>query len=260
MIKDAKNKQTVLDNSAEIYKQRQEQSEKQKLSNMTFQEKVTYFKNYYLAKTIIVLVIAALAGYFLYTVITPDPENVLYTAIVDYAIDEDTAATIQSDLEKKLNIDKDKQEILFDTSFYLGGDTTASSSSDGSSAEASPAVSSDSQYTMASQQKLITYLYAGEIDVMVAPESSFSQYAGIGYFSKLSDELPTDLFTALSDSYFYSATEDDASSGAYGIYLDGAKIYDNKGELIDKPVLGIVVNSEHKQNAIELVRYLFDLY
>jgi hypothetical protein len=259
MLKDTKLKETVLDDSAEIYKQRQDESEKQKLRNMNFQEKVQYLKNYYAFKTIVILAIIALGGYFIYSIVSPKPENVLYTAIVDYAMDDETAQTVQTDMEKKLNLNKDTQEIMFDTSFYLGGDTAASSV-ESTTDTALSSTSSNSEYTMASQQKLMTYLYAGEIDVLIAPESSFAQYAAIGYFSKLSDELPTDLFTALSDSYYNTTTEDDTSSSAYGIYLDGAKIYDKSGELIDRPVLGIVVNSKNKENAIELVRYLFNLY
>lgn len=234
-------KDTVLDDSAEIYKPREKKTEKQKLSEMTFKEKVIYYNNYYRLATIVVIAIIAAAAYLIYSIVTPKPETVLYAAVLNSAIDEQTASTLQTDFGEKLGIDPKTQEILIDTSFYLGNDSNVS------------------EYSMATEQKLATFFYAGQIDVIIAPESVFANYAHLGSFVKLSDELPTELCTALADSFYNSDTEDDKTSSAYGIYLDGAKIYDNKGELTDKPVIGIVANSKYKQNAVELVKYLFNM-
>ncbi len=237
MVDKGQLKDTVLDESAEIYRQRKQQTEKQKLSEMTFKEKITYFNNYYRLTTIVVVAIVIGAAYFIYTILTPKPETVLYAAVVNSVIDDDTSAALQNDFGQKLGIDPKTQEINIDASFFLGDDSN--------------------EYALASQQKLVTYLYAGELDVIIAPESVFSNYANLGNFCKLSDQLPTDLCTALADSFYYSNTEEDSASSAYGIYLDGAKIYDNEETLTDRPVLGIVANSENKQNAAEFIRFLF---
>ena len=241
MIEKNKLENTVLDNSAEIYKPRTEQTEKQKLTEMTFKEKVTYFNNYYRFKVIIIILAVAGVGYMAYSILSPKPETVLYAAVVNSAMDDETAAAVQSDFAEKLGIDPKTQEILVDSSFQLGSEGNVS------------------ELSMASQQKLVTYIAAAQIDVIIAPESVFANYARMGNFSKLSDELPTDLITALTDSFYYSETEEDKTSSPYGIYLDGAKIYDNAGNLVDRPVLGVVVNSKYKQNAGEFVRYLFDI-
>ncbi len=241
MIEKGQLKDTVLDDTAEIYKQRQEQTVKQKLSEMTLKEKITYFNNYYRLTAIVVIAIVIAAVYLVYTILTPKPENILYAAVINSAVDDETAEALQADFGQTLGIDPETQEITIDTSFFLGDDNNVS------------------EYTLASQQKLVAYIYAGEIDVIIAPESVFSNYTYLGNFSKLTEQLPTDLCTALTDSFYHSATEDDPASSAYGIYLDGAKIYDNNGELIDKPVLGIVANSKYKHNAAEFVRFLFSL-
>ncbi len=234
-------KDTVLDDSAEIYKPRQEQTEKQKMSEMTFKEKVTYFNNYYRTTVIVAIIAIAVTGYFIYSIASPKPETILYAAIINSNIDPETASEMQDDFGKRIDIDPKTQEVMFDVSFYLGGDGNAS------------------EYTLSSEQKLGTYLFAGQIDVMIAPESVFANYVNLGSFSKLSDELPTDLLTGLTDSFYYSNTKDDPANGAYGIYLDGAKIYNEKGELVDKPVLGIITNSKFKQNGVEFIKYLFDM-
>ena len=234
-------KDTTLDNSADIYKPREEKSEKQKLSEMTFQDKVSYLKSYYLAKTVAIIAIIAFAGYLFYTILTPKPETLLYAAIVNYAIPEETAATLQSDFSNHLGITSDKEEVMFDTSFYLGSGNDTS------------------EYTMSAQEKLSVYFTAGDVDVLIAPESIIKNYASFGYLDKLTDQLPTDLCTSLSESFLFSTTEDNPVSGAYGIYLDGTALYNGTSDPTDRPVLAIVINSDQKQNAIEFIRYLFKL-
>ncbi len=241
MIDEDRLKNTTLDNSAEIYQPRIQQTEKQKLSEMTFKEKVSYFNNYYRSKTIIIILICILVIYFAYSVLTPKPENVLYVAVLNNALDSETATTLQSDFGEHLKIDPKTQTILLDTSFIIGtGDA--------------------SEYSLSNEQKLATYFYAAEIDVIIAPESSFTKYAYYGNLDKLSDQLPTDLCSSLADSFYYSPLEEDPTVSAYGIYLDGATIYDKNGEIMDRPVLGIVANSKYKQNVVEFIRYLFNLY
>ncbi|WFR57997.1 hypothetical protein QA584_02735 [Anaerocolumna sp. AGMB13025] len=241
MVEKDQLKDSVLDDSAEIYKPRKEQTEKQKLSEMTWKEKITYFNNYYRVATIVIIAVIAAVIYLIYNIVTPKPEPVLYAAVINSAIDTETAQNLQTDFGNKLGIDPKTQEIMIDTSFFLGSDSNVS------------------EYSMSVQQKLSTYFFAGQIDVLIAPESFFANYAHLGNLSKLTDELPTELCTKLANSFYNSDTEDDPATSPYGIYLDGAKIYDNNGTLIDRPVLGIVVNSKYKQNAVEFIKYLFDL-
>ena len=231
------------EDSAAIYQLRKQQTEKQKLSDMTFKEKVIYFNDYYRFKSIAIIAILLFGIYVAYSILAPKPETVLYAAVINYALDEESAATLQSDFGKHLGINPKTEEIMVDTSFFIGGEGDDSS-----------------QFSISNEQKLTTYFYAAEIDVIIAPESKFASYAHFGNFSKLSDQLPTDLFSSLADSFYSSDIEDDSTVSAYGIYLDGATIYDNKGEIIDRPVLGIVANSKYKPNVIELIRYLFQLY
>ena len=45
-------KETRLNDSAEIYKPRDEKTERQKLKDMSFKDKITYFNDYYVDKMI----------------------------------------------------------------------------------------------------------------------------------------------------------------------------------------------------------------
>ena len=242
MINENQLKDTTLDDSAALYQPRKKQTEKQKLSEMTFKEKVVYFNNYYKWKTISIIAVLALVVYAVYSILTPKPETVLYAAIINYAIDDETAASLQGDFGQHLGIDPETEEIMIDPSFFLGTEDDAS------------------EFSISNEQKLATYFYASEIDIIIAPESKFEKYAYYGNLSKLSDQLPTDLCSSLADSFYSSRLEDSTAVSAYGIYLDGATIYDKSGEIIDRPVLGIVANSKFKQNGIDFIRYLFKLY
>jgi hypothetical protein len=242
VIEDKRLNKSTLDDNADIYRRRDAISEKQKLSEMNFKEKLEYFNTYYKYKTIAIIAATVFVIYFLYTVLTPKPETVLYSAVINYAISEEQATIIQEEFGDYLDINPDKENILIDTSFYLG-------------------TSGDfNQVTMTNEEKLQVYLFGSDIDIIIAPESSFSKYASFDYFEKLSDQLPTDLISKLADSFYYSTTDENPTNTPYGIYLDNAKIYDNSGKRIERPILGIVVNSEHKSNAVEFVRYIFSLY
>lgn len=241
MIEEKRLNRTTLDDNADIYRKREATSEKQKLKEMTFKEKLEYLNTYYRNKTIAIIAATIFVLYFLYTILTPKPETVLYSAVINYAMSEAQAATLQEEFGNYLDI-SDKENILIDTSFYLG------------------TADDVNQITMTNDEKLQVYLFSSDIDIIIAPESSFAKYASFDFFDKISDQLPTDLISKLADSFYYSTTNENPTNNPYGIYLDNAKIYDESGKPLERPVLGIVVNSKYKSNAVEFVRYIFNLY
>lgn len=240
MISEDKLKESALDDNASIYAPREEKSEKQKLKDMNLSEKLSYFKSYYLAKTIIGLVVIGLAVYLIYTIASPKPDTVLDTAIVNYPFSDETVDKITTDMNERLKLDANKENIMIDASYYLGSG------------------SDNSEYSIGTQQKLSTYMYAGELDVIIAPESLFQSYVTAGFFAKLTDILPTELLTTLSDSIFESTTEDTTVAGAYGIYLDNTDLFKESSNAADRPVLGILVNSKNSDNGVEFLKYLFN--
>lgn len=241
MIKEDHFKNTTLDDSASIYQQKQKQTEKQKLNEMTFKEKVTYFNDYYKVKTIVLVIAAIGIVYIVYNILTPDPKTVLHVASINNSIDTETAETLESNLSDYLNLDKDTEHVVIDTTLYLG-DT-----------DAMPG------FSLASEQKLAALFYSGDIDILIAPEAEFTKYAKEGFFSKLSDQLTTEMCSYFADSYFYIQTEESQAKGAYGIYLKNSKLYDKTGQPVENPVLGIAVNSKYSENAIKFIRYIFGL-
>lgn len=236
---------TRLDDNAEIYKRRQPISEKQKLSEMDFSQKVEYFKNYYFKKLLAVIVIGGFALWILITMLSPKPERILNVAFINYPLEQEELNRMKTDLTEILNLDEEKQELFFDTSYDL--------------------INQD----YASAEKITTYTYTGEIDVFIAPASQFTKYAFSETFYPLTDLLPTDLYSTFeAEDLLVSKTRAndeeifpvDATGpeGVYGIYLRDHELFKDFETAMDPPVLGVVITAKNKENAITYIKYLLD--
>lgn len=233
-------KYTALDDNANIYQKRNESvSEKKKLSSMSRKEKIQYFNDYYRNKTIVAVIILGFTVSLIYTAFSPKPETVLYAAIVNDYLEEEVLSQGASEFLSLLSLDEDNHNIVLDSSYFLSDDS--------------------SSVTMASEQKLTTYVFSNEVDIIITDEAQFKKFARMGYFENLSNQLPTDLYTDLTDSFLLADDPDGSSYNAYGIYLRDDSLYDNLGSIIEEPVVGIVANSNRKSYGVDFIRYLFEL-
>ncbi|BCN29710.1 hypothetical protein [Anaeromicropila herbilytica] len=233
-------KETRLDESAQIYQPRDNRTEKQKLHDMTFHEKLEHINAYYKYKIIAVVVVVIFIISVLHTVLTPKDATIFNAAIINQSLDSNKKSEFITDFGKYINISK-KQNIVLDDSYFMSDkDTPITVSS-------------------AAREKLQTYVYANQIDVVIADESDFKAYANAEYFDNLADRLPTDLYSKLTDKLYFTNTEDDKSEKAYGIYLTDNQVIRDLGILAKKPVLGIVSNSKYKDNSISFLKYINNL-
>lgn len=237
-------KETKLNESAEIYnRHRDDKSEKEKWKDMTPKERYNYFKTYYLSKIVVIILVVAFLGSMIYSMVKPKPETLVYAAIIDYAMTDEMLETLETEFADYIGMDPETQNLNFDNTFAL---------------------SNSSDYSV--QQKFMTYLFAGELDIMIGGETMMKSQMTQGNLAPLSEQLPTELYSALKDYFVYAAVpETDADDNVisqgekkvYGLYLDDCKIYGDL-TLRERPVIGIVVNSNHKENAVEFIRYLFE--
>lgn len=258
MIKETRLKESVLDDSADIYKKREKLSEKEKFKSMNGKQKLEYFNNYYRNKLIAIVAIVAFSIYLIVTILTPRPETELFVAVINNAISSENVETLKTEFSQVLGIEPedDSQRLIIDNTFYTSTYTETS------------------ELTLANEQKLATYFFAGEIDILIASESDFANYASMGNFMKLSDALPSDLIATLAPKFVYaevkdtdlddtesedSKTEDAGIKSAYGISLKDVVVYDSSNQPIDNPVLGIIANTKQRENGVEFIKYLFGL-
>lgn len=233
-------KQINLDEQDTLfYHPKKTQTEREKLSEMNFQGKLSYLWDYYKWYFMGAVAFIALVIYFVNTILHPTPSPQFYAAIINNSIFEEPLQKFKDDFAKELNLNPKRERVEFNTAinFDMAG-----------------------AYKITMQEALTSYIVAKEVDVIIAPESIFKDYAYSETFKKLSDELPTNLYTSLTDQFYLSNTEADQNKkSVYGIYLTETKLFKENANNVDPYVLGIVMNSPHEENTLEFVKYIFDL-
>lgn len=231
-------KQTRLNDSAEIYQQRTKQTEKDKLREMTFKEKLTYLWEYYKLHALFTILAIAVIAYAVYEFVTPDIETKLYVAVIDNPVEPEVLEDYEAGFAQYLQIDPKREEITLNPQFYFN---------------------TDGDYAMNMRQVLVTYVAAQDVDIIIAPKSEFESYSYYGYMYSLSDLLPTDLYSKLSESFYIGTQEDNPEEKVYGLYLNEAALFkDNQRISADNPyILGVIGNARRTENSVEFIRYLF---
>lgn len=245
---DAKEKATTLEDDAAIYQKREPKTERQKFGEMKNRhDKLKYLRTYYLKPALISIGIIAIAVYFIYTVFSPKDKCLMRVAFVDYPFSSALTDEMKADFIEAAGITLENHEVLeFDGSTYQISNS----------------------YDYSSSAVLATHIMAKELDIFIAPESIFRNYAFNGTIGSLTELLPSDLYSALSDYFFLSQVKQDdetieeASGAEYvlGIYLDETPFWEEYGSYLnslERPVIGIVTNSRNKEMAIDFIRYLF---
>lgn len=241
-------KVTRLDDNAEIYKRRETKSEREKLSELSFAGKVQYIKSYYLPKFFAGMVIVGMIVWILVTVLRPKKEDVLNVAMINYPIELEYIDQMTSDMNEALNVDLETQRVFFDTGFDLLNDD------------------------IASLEKISTYLFAGEIDVFIAPESEFLKYAFSNALTPLDDTILPEHFKALEEEgrLFKCKTRLDdeelpqdalGPEGIFGIYIQDLPMFEyftKESIQSNPPVIGIISTGKNQENSAEFIKYLLN--
>lgn len=231
-------KQTKLGEDATIYQPKKETSEKERLKNMSVKKRFSHLWEYYKIHGLIIIAIIALIIYIVYQIRTPNVDVKLYAAIINNTIETEVWDDYEERMIEYLELDPVTSEIFFNDIFYYN---------------------STPDYEANVRQAFAIYITAAEIDLIIAPISEFANYVNFGFLDPLSDQLPTDLYSSLTDDFYLSGTEDNPKVYAYGIYLADTKLFkENARPVEDDPyIIGIVANSQHKENAVKFIRYIY---
>ncbi|TAH74908.1 MAG: hypothetical protein EWM47_01125 [Anaerolineaceae bacterium] len=232
-------KKTRLGEDAAIYQKHEKQSEKEKLRDMPWKKKMSYLWEYYRLHALLFIAAAAFISYSIYTFTKPKIATRLHAVIINNTVEPQIWDDYSEKITDYLELDTLAEDVRLNYSFYYNG---------------------AADYEANMRQAFGVYLAASEIDVVIAPMSEFSLYVKNGFFTPLSDQLPTDLYSSLTDKFYLTDTEDNPKVAAYGIYMKDTKIYrDHSISTEDDPVLiGIIANSTNKENSVDFIRYLFN--
>lgn len=238
--------------------------ERRALKNGTPKQKLAYFWDYYKWPVIIgVLAIFAVTS-FIYQLVTRK-DNALHALLLNGSpkdfLAEETDHT--GDFVEYAGIDEKKYQVLYDTSVHIG---------EGAADEYN------------SVQKLMVYIAAAELDVMVSDPDSLLRYAYQGNLQDLREFLPKEQFEKYADSFYYidlavaraheaaneandydyipvygdpHHPEDMEDPAPVGIFLpQDCPLLENYFFPGNELAAGVLINTKHAETALKFLEYL----
>lgn len=221
-------------------------TEKQKWMELNREQRKQYFLDYYLfpvSIAAVILAVVCLLGWHFF--LKPQPENVLYAAIVDDSLDEKKQAQAVTEVSELLGADGKYRQVHIDDSFYL---------KDGA------------------LDKIQVYLHSEQIDVLILDQDVFEEFAGYGYFRSLDELTEDNLAEKYGTTYEYAAgyrdsdevSFEDHETGQgetrpYGLSLSGNNRFtEMSGGYLEHPVFAVAVDAPNPENALKFLDYLMD--
>lgn len=204
--------------------------ERESVKNGTPKQKLAYFWDYYRWPVIIGIIAIIAVISFIYQMATRK-ETAFYALMLnatEYNYLEDTSDNTAAFTEYA-GIDKNKYQVIYDTSVQIGTEA-------------------GDDYNSA--QKLMVYIAAAELDVMVSDSDSLLKYAYQGQFQDLRDFLTKEQLAEYEDSFYYIngalLKEIEAASDAYD--FEYVPEYDDPHhpEEMEEPIpVGIFLNESN---------------
>lgn len=236
--------------------------ERQALRNGTLKEKISYFFYYY--KWHLIVTIAVLAMVISFVTQLLNRKEIAFYACMLNSVELDAAADYNQGFAEYAGIDTGTCDILFDSSLYLTSDGLDESS-------------------VASTQKLMVYIAAGELDVIVSDPDGIQNYANDETFYDLREFLTPEQLEAYQDHFYYidmAVVEEkdaalDAMDNSYvphypdprhpeamhdprpvGLYLDGSNIRESYHFKDEDVVLCVLLNGQHPEHTRKYIDYV----
>ncbi len=237
-------KKTSLEEGAFIYQKRDEtESEKRKWSRMSRAQKWVHFKTYYLRLTAAGCLVLALIGFFIYHDVIQKTDVVYQCALVNERATEIPISMFADGFMQSMDMDPSKNKA----SFYLYYTDTELAK------EVGAVVSSD-------LTRLSSMIYASKLDTMIAGQEDFDGYLDNGCFTDLAEFLTEEERKAYEDRLYIPDVPENTEKHPFGVYLDQSSVYrqifEGGGGIVEKPILGIIFNSENKEMSRKFLHYL----
>lgn len=248
MALNTKNKKTSLDEDAFIYEKRdEEESEKSKWGKMSREQKMVHFKTYYLRPLIVICLVVAVAVFFFYKDVIQKRAVVYQCAIVNEKAMEIPIDEFGNRFVESMVLEPERNEAVF--SLYYTNQELAS--------QAGTSASND-------LTRLSSMIYAASLDSMIAGEEDLQVYLKNRFFVDLTELLGEEELGRIQDRLYIPESVGEfvnEEGHPYGIYLDGNKeyqqIFEGSVPVVEKPILGIIFNSENKEVSKQFLYFLF---
>lgn len=155
--------------------------EREALKHGTLKQKLTYFADYYKWHVIITVIALGIVISFIVQMLTRK-ETALYVCMVNtYALESEDCIT---DFAEFADIDLNSYDLSFDTSISVQAESLSESS-------------------IASAQKLMVFIAAGELDIMITDAETIKTYTGNDYFYDLREFLTPEQIERCEPYFYY---------------------------------------------------------
>lgn len=208
--------------------------------NMTWEQRMEYFKDYYLFPTVCTLVAAAVCFLLIWHFFLKEDQTSFYIAVLDETLDEGEKEKLCAGLGKALGLDED--EIIIDDRFYMDGDGLT---------------------------KLEIYIKNQQIDVLIADEEDYELLCGFGFMKEITQVFDEKFMELYEEQLFFAAgyldtdevSFEDHETGkgevkAYGIRAAASDHYAPLCNYQKNPVLGIPDTAGNQELSAACVDWL----
>ncbi len=206
--------------------------ERAAIKNGTFKQKYQYFKDYYRTPLIITVIAAIFIGAFLYNFLTAK-DIAFYAVLLNSSPSEENEWFLE-EYAQTAGIDLDEYDIMLDSSSYYK-------------------LNSYDEVSYTTQQKLYTYVGAGQLDVMLSTGDEFMYFANNLLFMDLRNVLSEEQIKKYEPYFYYidASLADGADVNATEPQpFDVTKVPDpRKPEEMGRPIpVAVYVESSNKLN------------
>ncbi len=200
-----------------------------RFSEVPKEDRLQFFKDYYMWKLIIGLSCVAIIIYMASEIFSDKPNDILNIAIFEEAMDTANITVVENNILEALNVEGDNNSVTIDSNYYTDNNGV---------------------------EKLQVYAVSGVVDLVIAPEEVFLNLAEHGYFIDVESFLGDKKgfyakgFAEVEDGFGVAQGEE----VCFGIYIGDSQFYQELGGKQETAVVGILANAVNKDNALEFLK------
>ncbi len=212
-------------------------AERQKLKEMSLQDKLWYIWEYYKFHIGGIIAAAIIISVIITSVYNSTIHPALHCIIINSQSELDTSV-LEEDFHALMGFEK-KQPVYAETMFIAYGDAAT-------------------EYSYASMAKISALVASKDLDVLIADRESLEHYGSMDGLADLSQLLPADVLSAAESRLVFFP---DSSGQSLAVSLDISETDFARVMNLSEGAsyLSIISNSTHTETAIALIRYIFGL-
>ena len=202
-------------------------------------KKLEHWWTYYKGVVIFAVVLAAAVLYVADTMGKKEKTQILMGEVVNNVQDDAVTTQMEEAILAGIGGDPNGEEVVVDTALTM----------DAAALGKTPIADANTQDSLAT---ITTYVYAHELDFMILEKDVFDYYCNLNAFADLGELLGAGACEALGARIY------EKNGVACGITLTDTAFVKQYGITLLDPVIGIVSGSERKEQAVGMLRWIFE--